>query len=277
MDSRAWSSKTFSSRKVPEFMHYRLVRCINCDVIYADPAPDARDLEDVYRRAAYDSKDEAVLASRTYGRLLDRCLGRLPDRDAAVDIGTGDGSFLGELISRGFQNVEGIEPSVAPRMAADPEIRPLIRQAVFAAGLFPAESQTLVTCFQTLEHVPEPLAVAREAYRILKPGGIFMVVAHNHRSLSSRVLGSGSPIYDVEHLQLFSPRSLTCLMRRAGFQSPEVHPITNRYHLRYWAQVVPWPPRVRKPAMRLIEAAGIGRLVVPIRAGNLVGLGYKPL
>ena len=53
----------------------------------------------------------------------------------------------------------------------------------------------------------------KEAFRILKPGGAIFLIGHNRRrSLSARLLGRRSPIFDIEHLQLFSPRSLRQLL-----------------------------------------------------------------
>src|SRR5262249_27119031 len=69
----------FASRKLPEYMHWRLVECRRCDLLYANPAPSAEDLAALYRDAAFDSRVEARLASHAYGRLLRRIAPRLPD------------------------------------------------------------------------------------------------------------------------------------------------------------------------------------------------------
>ena len=105
----------FAARKSPEYMHWRLSVCDECDLLYADPAPRPEDLAWLYREADFDSGEEARLAARTYSTFLPRILEAIPDRDGAVDIGTGDGSFLRELLAAGFENVFGIEPSSAPR------------------------------------------------------------------------------------------------------------------------------------------------------------------
>src|SRR5262245_37936457 len=58
----------FASRKLPEYMHWRLVACRRCDVVYSDPAPSPEDLSALYRDADFDSREEAGHASRTYAR-----------------------------------------------------------------------------------------------------------------------------------------------------------------------------------------------------------------
>src|SRR5258706_7458966 len=121
----------FASRKLPEYMHHRLIECPVCDLLYASPAPPATSLAEAYEEAEYDSAAESGYASRTYARFLPDICRRIPDRAAALDIGTGDGAFLAELRAVGFKDVVGIEPSTAPIAAATPEIRPLIRQGIF--------------------------------------------------------------------------------------------------------------------------------------------------
>ena len=88
-----------------------------------------------------------------------------------MHIGTRDGAFLVELLATGFEDVVGIEPSSAPIEAASRSTRPLIRQDIFRGDSFAPESLSLITCFQTIEHLADPLTFCRDAWRTLKPGG----------------------------------------------------------------------------------------------------------
>jgi len=265
----------FASRKTPEYMHWRLSQCQGCDLLYADPAPRSDDLAMLYRQADFDSRREARLASKTYGRFLSRIVPRLPDRYGAVDIGTGDGAFLAELLAEGFEDVVGIEPSTAPIEAAEPAIRPLIRHDVFRADSFAPESLSLITCFQTIEHLSDPLSFCRHAWTALKPGGALFLIGHNRRAFSAKVLGRKSPIFDIEHLQLFSPRSMRCLLGSAGFARIATYPVLNRYPVGYWAKLFPFPASLKRRVLALLQSLPVGRLVIPLPAGNLAAIGYK--
>ena len=265
----------FASRKLPEFMHLRLAECHACDLLYADPAPALEELAALYRDADFASSAEARLASQTYGRILQRIIPSLPDQIGAADIGTGDGTFLSELIAAGFRDVVGIEPSSAPIAAADPAIRPLIRHDIFRPDSFPDGSLSLVTCFQTIEHLADPLAFCRDAWRALKPGGCLFLIGHNRRALSAQILGRKSPIFDIEHLQLFSPQSFRNLMKTAGFAGVQVQTIQNRYPIRYWTQLLPVPQVLKPRLLTLLDRTRVGRWVVPMPAGNLAAFAFK--
>ena len=104
----------FASRKVPEYMHYRLLLCTQCDLIFASPVPALDWIINEYENADYDSCEEAVFAARTYAELLPTIMRMLPSPRRAMDIGTGSGAFLEELKKIGFREVVGIEPSKAP-------------------------------------------------------------------------------------------------------------------------------------------------------------------
>ena len=266
----------FASRKIPEYMHWRLLTCRRCDLVYASPAPVPANLSTAYQSAAFDSAREARHAARSYARLLPQLKSRLPDLDGALDIGTGDGVFLEELIEAGFRNVMGVEPSTAPVEAASYRIRPLIKHSIFRANDFRPDSLSLVTSFQTLEHLSDPLEMASAAHRLLKPGGAAFFVGHNRRAVSARVLGRKSPIFDLEHLQLFSSASLRLLMETAGFVDVRVGILVNRYPLGYWVKLLPFSPRLKRFLLSGLTRARAQRIPVLFPAGNLWSIGIKP-
>lgn len=275
VDPEALGAFAFASRKLPEYMHHALVVCRTCDLLYANPAPDRTSLEAAYHDAAFDASDESHYAALTYARYLPRIAARLPDRHGALDIGTGDGAFLEQLGQHGFSAVVGVEPSAAPVAAAKPEIRPLIRHAPFQSADFSPESLRLITCFQTIEHVYDPYALCRDAFGLLRPGGAVFMVCHNRRALLARAMGLKSPIFDVEHLQLFSPESVRALLERAGFSRVEVHSVVNRYPLDYWARLAPIPGLLKPRALALLRSSGLGRFALAAPVGNLAVIAYK--
>lgn len=226
VDLHGLGAFAFASRKAPEYMHWRLVECSHCDLLYVDPAPPPEELASLYRNADFGSGVEATLAALTYGRFLPPIAKRIPDRIGAVDIGTGDGAFLRQLLAAGFSEVVGIEPSLAPLEAADSSLRPLIRHDIFRPNSFRPSSLSLITCFQTIEHLPDPLTFCRDAWHTLKPGGALFLIGHNRRAVSAKILGRKSPIFDIEHMQLFSATSIAIYSRRLISRTWKCEPFT---------------------------------------------------
>ena len=150
-DPARFTDATFSSRKIPEYMHARYVRCRRCDLVFANPAPSSASLEGLYRDATFEASIESRYAARTYVKYLRRATGLQPVM--TVDVGAGDGAFLAELARSGFDDLTGFEPSEAPIALADPAIRRCLRPEFFDAALFADDSVGLITCFQTIEHL----------------------------------------------------------------------------------------------------------------------------
>ncbi len=261
----------FASRKTPEYMHYRLISCPICGLLYSSPIPEAINLNKAYEEASYDSAQEAQCASRTYAAFLKRIKERLPDLDGAIDIGAGDGAFLERLLENGFKDVCGVEPSRAPIAAAKKHVQPFIRQGLFNPGDFKTGSVSLITCFQTLEHLNDPAAMCRAAHRILKKGGAVFFICHNRSSVSARLLGMKSPIFDIEHLQLFSRKSIEYLLRECGFSEVKTRPVYNSYPLHYWIRLLPLPAAVKRSFFKKTP----GGLTLTLPAGNMAAIGYK--
>jgi SAM-dependent methyltransferase len=266
----------FASRKFPEYMHHRLVECATCDAVYANPVFDLGDLDAAYDAAAFDSKEEAAFASRTYAGLVRPLLARLPATSAALDIGTGEGSFLEELLDLGFGRVCGYEPSAAPLAAASKRVRSLIVHDVFdaerAAGDGPYD---LITCFMTIEHVPDPAQLCRDALGLLVPGGALAIVCHDRRAPVNRLLGAHSPIMDIEHLQLFSRASARELLERSGFEDVRVRRITNRYPLHYWLKLAPMPSHLKRALVAAARRGPLRSLSPSLPVGNLLAIGVR--
>ena len=256
-------------------MHYKMVVCELCDVAYANPAPDIQWLHDQYVNADFDTVSESRDAAQTHGRLIRSMLHRLPDIERVLDIGAGDGALLDVLRGIGFSQVEGVEPSEGPLRAASDENQKAIHQGFFSEMDFAVGKYSLVTCFQAVEHVEDVKALTQSVFRLLKPGGLFLIVCHNFRALSARLLKQRSPIFDVEHLQLFSPASLRYLLDDAGYEDIMIAPFSNRYPLDYWFKLVPMPTKLQDLGQRLLYVTKLSQLYVSLRAGNLYGCGIS--
>jgi SAM-dependent methyltransferase len=104
----------------------------------------------------------------------------------------------------------------------------------------------VVTMWDFLEHVPDPLATLARARRWLRPGGVLFVSAPNYRSLLHKVAGvvarvphpavedAMDKLYHFSHVSVWSPRAIETALTSTGF-TPLAHgfssPDLNRYRL----------------------------------------------
>ncbi len=275
IDMSRISGFSYASRKTPEYMRFELVSCRHCATVFASSAPPKGAISRAYHEAEYDSADEARLAAETYRTALTPFLAALPARKRALEIGTGTGVFLTQLQQAGFAEVIGIEPSRAAIDAAEPTIRSHIREGIFVGDDFPAETFDLICCFQTLEHVPDPLALVTASARLLRRGGLLALITHDYRSVVNRLLGRRSPIIDIEHLQLFCRPSLDRLLVGGGLETVAIQSFANRYRLAYWLRLAPFPSLIKPSVQKLAARSGAGDIKLRVNVGNLLSIGVK--
>ncbi len=275
IDAKRLSAFSFASRKEPEFMSHRLLRCPTCDLVYVSAPPSQDDLARAYHIADYDSAEEAGDAADAYIRAMRPILAELPARRRVLEIGAGTGALLARLEAEGFSECVGVEPSSAAIAAAPESRRAWLREGIFVESDFEPRSFDLVCCFMTMEHVQDPTATAGAARRLLAKDGAFVTVTHDYASLVNRFMGRKSPIIDIEHMQLFSRGAIVSLFERCGFEDVSAAPFYNRYALRYWLRLAPLPKPLKDLARRTLAATGLDRVKASVNVGNTMTAGFR--
>ena len=88
---------------------------------------------------------------------------------------------------------------------------------------FPDASFDAIYASHVLEHVHDPLGLMEECYRILKPGGVVVMMTPNLTGWGhSRFKGDWTLLDSPRHLMLFSPENARTLLQKAGFRRGRV-------------------------------------------------------
>ena len=262
------NSFSYASRKAPELMHFEYLRCDTCRLLYSSKRVSADALEQAYKSAEFDAPLESEYAAKTYRRLSSRFL---RSGDSLLDVGCGDGAFLAECRNLGL-NVQGIEPSDQASDGAEPTWRSLIFNGPYQR-FESEEGFDLITLFQTIEHLDGPMSFLKWAHGRLKPGGHLLIACHDHEAPVNRVMKERSPIFDIEHLQLFSRTALRRALQTAGFEVKSLNRYSNTYPLSYWVRLSPLPTRLKSLLRR--SGSRVGALPVRLPVGNLFGVALK--
>ncbi|MDQ3699160.1 MAG: class I SAM-dependent methyltransferase [Gemmatimonadota bacterium] len=266
----AFTPEVFSARRIPDRVHYRMVRCDTCSLIRSDPIAVAQLLDHLYAQSSFDYDSEISNLKRTYARYLARLEPHLSSgKGSLLEIGCGNGFFLEEAVSHGYKEVWGVEPSSAAVELAPPMIRDRIIRDVMRPDLFEPERFDVVCLFQVFDHIPDPVALLDSCRRLLKPRGLVLFLNHNVDSLSFRLLGRRNPIVDIEHTYLYSPTTLGTLVSRHGFTTSEAGRVFNTYSLQYLSQLLPLPQRLKSVVLDVMRRSRAGRVTLSVPLGNL--------
>jgi len=182
---------------------------------------------------SHEKTNRKVLAMATAGDLRG---GRL------LEVGAGEG-YLARLLAGHIQEKYGVAPAeMLSACDLHPENfkpRELNCDRVDPDGRLPYSDASFdrVTCVEVFEHIEDQFALAREFFRVLKPGGRLILTTPNVLNINSRLrfLHSGfaqlfnplpltnhDPIYLGGHIHPISCYFLTYIFRRTGFDEVRI-------------------------------------------------------
>src|ERR1700733_931512 len=185
-------------------IYYR--RCVACDFLFTD----AFDCWSDEQFKAHIYNDEYLELDLDYNGprphanadVVARLWGKYKTETRVLDFGGGNDMFCARLRANGFPVAVTYDPMVSAH-ARPPE------------GKF-----DLVTCFETLEHVPDPVAtVALMAKFVAEPGLILYSTVVQPADFSNQRLAWWYVAPRNGHISLFSKRALAALWGQHGYKT----------------------------------------------------------
>lgn len=273
---QAFKTAVFSARRLPDRIHYRIIKCNTCGLIRSDPVVDPQILAQLYEKSTFNYEDEVANLRFTYGRYLFKLDSYGVQKGALLEIGCGNGFFLEEALAQGYATVRGVEPSADAIAKASSKVRPYIICDIMCPGLFESERFDVICMFQVFDHIPNPGSLLDECFRILKPGGMILCINHNVESVSARLLKERSPIIDIEHTYLYSSSTMSHIFVAHRFKVMRVGSVYNKYTLHYLAWLAPLPATMKRMILTFLKGNScIGRIRLSVPLGNLYLIAQK--
>jgi 2-polyprenyl-3-methyl-5-hydroxy-6-metoxy-1,4-benzoquinol methylase len=216
----------------------RIVQCRRCGLVYVNPRPAFDALTELYAEEDYcqGQVNAAADAKRTQQatqrlRLIERYVGKgrraVPSqRGRLLDVGCSTGIFLRAARDAGWQ-VSGIDVSAAA-----------VEYGRSAHGLdmhaqtleecdFPPQSFDAITMFDSIEHMPHPVAALRAAHWLLKDDGLLVITTPSVDGLFPRLtyrlfaqtIGAWEHPTPPGHIYQFSRQTMRAALEKSGFTS----------------------------------------------------------
>lgn len=260
------NADVFSARRVTEHFHYKMVRCSNTGLVFSREILPEEDLKKLYADSKVTFNEYADIIRKDYWRPLEK-FSDIMVKGSALDIGCSNGFFLEELKDHGFKELYGCEPSTEAKDVADPSIKEHIFTGFFTDEVYKDNMFDLICCFQTLDHLNDPIGMLKTCFSKLKPGGLLYMIMHNVDGLQAKLLKEKSPIIDIEHIYLFNPKTVSLAVEKAGFETIKTFPIKNSYPLEYWLSHAIFP--LHKQINGMFKLLKLDKLHVPLSVGNM--------
>ncbi len=270
------NEKTFSARRTPDRIHYRFLLCKKCGLIFSSPILSSERIKKLYKKSDFTYSNEAHYLANTYGYYLEKVLPESGRKNLKLlDIGCGNGFFLEKAKLMGVGHVFGVEPGKESVKKARSDVRKNIKIDVLRPGLFGKNYFDVICCFHTLDHVIDPNDFLKTVNNYLKPGGKILFITHNTSGLSVRLFKEKSPIFDIEHVYLFNPNTLSIVFIKNKFKKIKVFNLKNTYPLSYWLRLLPFSKDLKDILIPIFQKLKFLNIPLSLKAGNIVIIAEK--
>ncbi len=216
-----------SEDSIAPFNSYEMARCRDCSFVYTVLRRIPREqYEEVYSGEA-DYREMVEVAEKTargdwgfrqlrwFKRKALRWIEAERPNSRLADVGTGPGTFLLVAKQRGFE-VKGVEPTKLAAEKARSLGVDMFNGVVEDFAAHQDEEFDVVTSFEVMEHVPDPISMLRSIRSILKPNGIFVFSVPNLDDpycLRQTLPVNIPPI----HINFFKRQSMRVALEKTGF------------------------------------------------------------
>lgn len=240
--------------------------CRRCSFIFAEGS-DLGELLGLYERLS-DPGYEGSQSSRELQMswLIERARRARPGARTVLDVGAAAGLLVKLARDQGL-DARGVEPSHDLVAAAR-----RLHGVELIQGTLPHEQLLgarfdIVFLADVIEHVPDPVALLREARALVAPGGVLLVVTPDAGSLARRLLGQRWWHFRLAHVGYFDEHSLGDACARAGLR------VTARFRAKWFFRVSYLAERV----LRYLPLGAVERLLRTTALGRRVGDVVVPL
>ena len=192
-----------------------LQQCLNCGTIFLggysdDFVPELYAYYEKYTKLRKEDVFDTITSARCQDLL--EWFSRVGIGRKALDVGCGLGQFV-EMANMNGWKAEGLELSKDAVGFARRQGLP-VKELDFLSAEIKPNSYDLVTLFEVIEHVPNPLEFLCRAGEVVRPGGLVYLTTPSFASVDRFLLGKDWKIIHPEHLTYFTPHTLRVLVKK---------------------------------------------------------------
>jgi 2-polyprenyl-3-methyl-5-hydroxy-6-metoxy-1,4-benzoquinol methylase len=226
------------------YKDFHYYRCTKCELVSTYPLADIIATEKHY--ASRYKKGNYQLLRRfskqylsVYGQFVAILENKLTEQNRnmkgikVLDVGCFTGDFL-KLLQDKQADVYGVELQNEAVKTANKQLHGRVSKADITTYKFSKKKYDIITLLGLVEHVPDPLSLLKSSYKLLNKNGIIMIQTPNSGSFLAKTMRKFWPPFSpVEHVHLFSRKSLEEALKKQGFRDITFTPHRKRLPIGY--------------------------------------------
>ena len=232
-----------------------IFRCEKCGFL---ECPNLENVLNLYAEMSDEGYEETRETRARQARTLLKIISGYKKGGRLLDVGAGSGILVEEARLLGF-DASGIEPSGPLQKTA------VERGLPVKHGVLPHSDITgafdIVTLFDVIEHVSDPIQLLRELKNAMAPDGICAIATPDLNSIAARLMGWKWWHFRVAHIGYFNASTLNLALESAGLRVKSLTRPTWYFPASYLAErAIGYLP----PALRVRVPSIMDRVVVPV-------------
>lgn len=247
----------------------RIVRCSNCGLVYVNPRVNTEAVVDSYKQAI-----DEVYVQGAVGRqhTFEQCAKKIsrwrkpPGR--LLDVGCAAGFFVHEARQYGWDAI-GIDPCEWLVSWGIKNLQEQLHVGTLRQGRFRDEEFDILTMWDVLEHVSDPMAELRECHRVLKPGGMLVINYPDFGSVLSKLARHHWWFLLSNHLYYFIPKTIQKYLEATGFKVEHFAVHWQTLPLGYLTKIFSiYSPKISRFSEHLFTMLRMGNIPIPYYAAQ---------
>jgi 2-polyprenyl-3-methyl-5-hydroxy-6-metoxy-1,4-benzoquinol methylase len=204
---------------------YPIIKCKKCGLVYIDYKFTEEELESFYTLENYPYLEGDIRAMEQRSFLqAERDLNvirKYVKKGKLLDVGCAMGFFLKIAKEHRFEPF-GVDISSDLSKLARERYGLNVITGTLENTNFKNDFFDVITLFSVLEHVPDPLGTLKKINRCIKKEGVLLIKVPNYNRVFFRLNWKKDTIWNKVHLFYFTPKTVTELLKRAGFGILEI-------------------------------------------------------
>ncbi len=219
-----------------------VVKCKSCGLEFTNADPSHAHLKEFYGEKYFRSEgmgtsySDYMLEERAMTFNAERRLKKIvdlkPGKGRILDVGCAAGFFL-NVANREWE-VAGVELSEYASSYATDRFGLPVRTGTLKDAGFQDKYFDVVTMWDVVEHLVDPIEDLKEAGRIMKDDGLLVMTTGDVESFFAKACGKYWHLYNTtQHLSYFSKNTMNLLLDKAGFKILKIEKEGSHFTLGY--------------------------------------------
>ncbi len=248
----------------------RIVRCKQCNLVYVSPRIKSSTIIDAYSTSVDDLYvSQAETRISTFRRSTKLLSQYASPPGNLLDVGAAAGFFCKAAQDTGW-NVIGVEPSSWMAQWGKGKFGVDLRQGTLQDHKFNDSFFNVITMWDSIEHMPDPLISLKECHRIMKSGGILLINTPDFGSFLARIFGQNWWFLLSHHLYYFTSDTINKMLEVAGFEVIDIRRHYQFLELVHLAKMIGlYSKSMSRAALTVFEILHLGKISIPYYASQM--------